>query len=169
MVSWSLWLQGFLSAILSKEEVDITMFLDPAAEFRPGLLMVGNNMCTLRITEGLLGLTPLLGRDDATVVQAMACVNGFQDAARVPVHEALLAFEQAGRKVFWVFKQLVFNITNFIEVTVLQSFQDDGAAQRGAQGPEDLCVSAGRTRRHRMWRSARLALARAPRQSIKTR
>ena len=48
-------------------------------------------------------------------------------------------------------------ITNFIEVTVLQSLQDDGAVQRGAQGPEDLCVSAGRTRRHRMWRSARLA------------
>ena len=158
--SWTVCLQGVVGTFMSKGVLDLVMFLDAAVELRPSLPMNGNNMCTVRLTNGLIDMTPLVDCDEAAVVQAMACVKPFRSPTQVPLFEACLAFEQAGRRAGWLFKQLVFNIACFVESAILESLEPPPAGEAGqARAPDlpDALVLAGRAQKHQMWRAARLA------------
>jgi hypothetical protein len=156
LAGWSVCMQSVIATFFSDGEFDIAMFLDAATVVRPGLPMNGSDMCTLRIIDGIIDLTPLLECDVAAVVETMGHVRHFPDASRVPLCEALLAFEQAGRKALWLHKQLVFNVTCVVEAAIMASIKGDGAERDLAQDPDVALSSRGQMQRMR--RRERLAI-----------
>lgn len=118
--SWRLCLDALITTFMSDiKPVDVAFFLDAIVDMRPGLPLVGNNMVLMRIVGGTIVLTPLATCDEAVALAAMS-VLGFPDPPAVPLAELCLGLDRAGRKVLWLWKQVVFNMACIVEGQVLE-------------------------------------------------
>lgn len=120
-LAWQACLQGVLRfAFDETRSVNFAVYLDLAVSVRPGLPMVGVNQVRLPVRGCLIDLRPVLECDEPAVLQSLQAVGKIHMPSQVHLFELCVMMDSAGRKVQWLWKQFVHNITCVIDSTVLQ-------------------------------------------------
>lgn len=119
---WHAALRGILDTFFGEQEaLEFGIFLDAAVQMRPGVPMQGSGFVRLRVTKGLVDVTPLLSCDEQAVLETMATLGRLTRPTELPLMHFCLLLDKAGRKAQWLWKQLIFVISGEIDRCVARS------------------------------------------------
>ncbi|CAE7222692.1 unnamed protein product [Symbiodinium sp. CCMP2592] len=141
--AWENVLKALVQRCRQEEDWDMAVYLDTAVECKVGFPSKGNRLVKLPVRRGQVDMSAILDCQDAGVHASLSKLTP-QPCTVMGLPQWLQLLDGGGRKMQWLFKQVINLLAERLEAKVGAEFQagDTAAGRQADMGKQDLLADA---------------------------